>query len=459
MQTTTQSNLGSLSTFSTDVHVVRDGQEQMLFQGDAILEGDTLLNKGNAPVEVLIPGLNPGQAASLLSIPAAGTAMLKSGVGPTGEPITEIVSPNANELTLNQVEAGVPGAELVQGEVGEMAGLVGGGLMAGGGLSFLGLGGAAALLGGGAIASGLVSSSNDNNDDPSTPDNNTGNPTGLPGVLDQVNNIVEGTPLAPVSQVVEPLSPVLDQVGSALEQVASADPTGITDLLSGLINGTDGTSPSNYDGVVGIVDDVLQSVQDSTAGSPLATLTGPLTESIQNLLLPPLDQGLNTLGQALNPLVDMDPTGLTQLVSNVLGTDTTAGSGTSGFAIPVLSELPLIGELLAGGTGGLLSGSSEGIPLVGSLPVVGDVVSTLTNLGSGGLPSLGDVPVLGDLPLIGDLPVLGGLLGGGNSSGSGLALPVVSELPVVGDLLAGISSQASATHAVNPLDSLLSTLS
>lgn len=461
MQATTQSNLGSLSSFSTDVQVIRDGQEQTLFQGDAIQNGDTLLNRGNSPVDVIIPGMSASQATSLLVIPPAGTAMLKTGVGATGEPITEVVSPNANELSLVS-EEGQPGAELVQGEIdetsGEMSGLFGAGIAAGGAGMF---GGLAAILGGGAIVGGLVSTGS--GDDDATNNPNNGNPeqafnstNGLTGVVDQVTNIVDGTPLDPVTQVLEPVKPVVDTVSGVVQDIAAADPTGITDLISGVIGGETGSVSGNGpDGLVGVVNELLEGVQAGTADTPLAVVTNPLTDALQQTVLPPLDQGLSIVGDALEPVVNADPTGLTQLISNVLGAaDVPAEGGFTG--IPALNGLPLIGDVL--GSASITGGG--GIPVLGDLPVVGDL-PLIGELISG---TGGDLPLISDLPLVGgllsgtggDLPLVGGLL-----SGTGGDLPLVGELPLVGDLLSGISSQSSgdaAASLTNPLQSLLGQL-
>ncbi|CAA0111426.1 Uncharacterised protein [Zhongshania aliphaticivorans] len=111
------------------------------------------------------------------------------------------------------------------------------------------------------------------------------------------------------------------------------------------------------------------------------------------------------------------------------------------------AELPIIGVLNLGGEeSGLLGGLGSAL---GEIPVVGGLLGgDLLNLGSEGLPLLGDLSILGSLPLVDGrgLPVVGGLdgaltivtaavpvvLGNPNLNGrspvDGILLPVVDML-------------------------------
>lgn len=692
MQTTQTQSLGNLTTFSTDVHVMRDGEERVLGQGDPILEGDTLVNKGTSPVDIMVPAQSAGQAATLLTLPAAASAGFKMGVGATGAPITEITSPNSSELVLTPTEDGVVSAELIEGETSEMAGLLGAGVATAG---LGGMGGLAALLGGGAVLGGLAGG-NGGGSGANNPDeeNKPGTTNGVEGVLDQVKGIVEGTPLAPVGQVTDVIKPVVDQIANVVDQIAAKDPTGVTGIISGILGGASnpnaGTEPN---GLVGVLNEVVDGIQQGTANSPLAIVTGPATAAIQNGLLSPLDNALETVASALNPVTSADPTGITKLLTNLLGADATGSqtggaagglpgidsipilgdlingglnggalgaavpnnalglegalgqvapiladsplaplgqatnvlagvmntvagpleqvaaqdpvgvadllsgvvggvsaagtgagpnglvgilndvvegakvgtadsplgtavtpltqalqdfvlspldtalstigqalapaaqvdptgltnaisnllgaepvqaTGAGGINIPVLGDLPILGQLIEGGAGGLLAGAgangglplldslgtlggssaAAGVPVLGDIPVIGDLVNTLAGAFTGslggaadaGLPGLNDVPVLGgllgggSLPAINDLPVVGGLLGGADASAStaGTSIPVLGDLPVVGDLVGGLlgglnglsgagissASVANTAGATNPLQNL-----
>lgn len=621
MQQPSQS-LGTLSTFSTEVHVVREGQENILFQGDALREGDMIINKSGQPMEFELPARSPEQGLTKMILPAGAQATLGTMMTAEGTPITQISSPQFASIELIVEGDGAPVAEVTDGSEGAMSGLVGAGLLAGGGSL---LAGSAALVGGAALLAGSDGSNNEPNSDGSLSSQN-GNSTaappeqvnGLEGVIAEVSDALDGTPLEPVGGALDPVQNAVGSVSDALNGVAENDPTGLTGVVTGLLGGqAQDPSDDTSSGLVGIVNEVVDGLAAGTADTPAGAIIAPLADAldqpltlldtvlstqaealdvvatndptgvttlVQNLLggtetlatdaannlLPdagqtsglqgalaevsdvlatgplapanaivdPLQGGLNVLGDTLSTVTPMDPTGVTGVVSGLVGAtsdiDLSASNGLVGVVSevteglsqetfgtplgavtdplatavdtvsqpldsalttvadaldPVASADPsgLIGTvqtllgsdgvaasgsslpgaeifdgLLASGgdipvLGGLLEGSTgTGLPVIGDLPVLGDALAGVSSPADTGLPLIGDLPVVGDLlamadtgssglPLSGDLPLIGDLLGGASTGTTSSDLPLAGDLPLLGDLLNGITSNADLT--------------
>jgi hypothetical protein len=161
---------------------------------------------------------------------------------------------------------------------------------------------------------------------------------GLPSTLNQVADGLEAltssdsalAPLSPVtsgvSEVVNTLADGLSQVGQALDENKDADPTGVVDLLAEVFGAPveTGATPEgpqvdeSTTGLAGVVGD-LDSALAKTALEPLTAATGP----VAGVLL--------TVGDAIEGVSDQDPTGLTSLFGNVVGTNNTNSSADTGL--------------------------------------------------------------------------------------------------------------------------------
>lgn len=181
---------------------------------------------------------------------------------------------------------------------------------------------------------------------------------GLPSTLNQVTDGLESltssdsalAPLSPVtsavSEVVNTVADGLSQVGQALDENKDADPTGVVDLLAEVFGAPveAGVTPEgpqvdeSTTGLAGVVGDV-DSALDQTALEPLTALTNP----VAGVLL--------TVGDAVAGVSEQDPTGLTSLLGNAVGTNDTSSSTDSG----------LVGAVNALATG--LDMGTEGTPL------------------------------------------------------------------------------------------------
>jgi hypothetical protein len=161
---------------------------------------------------------------------------------------------------------------------------------------------------------------------------------GLPSTLNQVaDGLMSLTatdsalaPLSPVTsgvaEVVNTLADGLSQVGQALDENKDADPTGVVDLLAEVFGAPveAGVTPQgpqvdeSTTGVAGVVGDV-DSALAQTALEPLTAVTGP----VAGVLL--------TVGDAIAGVSEQDPTGLTSLLGNVVGTNDTKSSTDTGL--------------------------------------------------------------------------------------------------------------------------------
>jgi len=181
---------------------------------------------------------------------------------------------------------------------------------------------------------------------------------GLPKTLEAVGDGLQSltsedsalAPLAPVTagvtQVLDALTDGLTQAGQTLDENKDADPTGVVDLLAEVLGApveagsADDAPQSNGEttGAAGLVSD-LDSALSQTALEPLTEVSTPVAEA------------LLTAGDAIIGVSAEDPTGVTSLLGNVLGTNATSSSSDTG----------LVGALNALATG--VDKGSEGTPL------------------------------------------------------------------------------------------------
>ncbi|MCR2747897.1 hypothetical protein [Limnobacter parvus] len=480
--------VASVANIDGDVFVKRNGVEVPLQEDMVLQAGDVLRSTSNSIAVVSIPGTNQ-QIPAFLEISNGGEATLgfDPDAGMNGQ---VVIASNAGDglgnVTLVSEFDGENQAAVLDGEEpsGEMSGLFGAGLLgAGAGISALpvaGAVGAAALFVGsdddnnsgapgsadpGALpaenAGGLAETVSDLTNNlteltepvPVVGDvvgavggvlestlvgNNNGGLNGiLSGVTDGLTNGLDGTPLAPVADVLDMgLGALTDLLGMAADQVSGLGEGTPLAPVSNLIGDLLGTSGPNTDGGVGGVVGTLVNVTDSVGqllepipvlgdiasalggvvdsvatgnnegglGGILTGLGGGLEASLSSTPLALIGEGgstlLNTVGGLLGGVGDaVSSVGgntpaapLTNLIGDLAGS-------LGGDVDSALANIPFLGEALDGLTGGL-GGGFGGVP--GDIPLLSDLLdggllSSISTTGSSGGGLLGGLPLLGDL--------------------------------------------------------------
>lgn len=434
-----------VKTPNATVNVQRAGQVLDANPQDQLKWGDVLTNNSRAPLEIRIPARGAGQGETLLVLqPGASARLEESGSDVQGaESRTKVVA-LSDGVQLFDVDDDVSSAYLEQGN-GAMAGLVGAGLLAGGSGGGLLLGGLAAL---GLAASGGGDSGN-NTDTTNTGSNGsgllggltgggtaggtnggtsggTGSTTtsgGLAGGVGALSDSVNQTPLAPVSAATDGVSSGLTTVGDGLAGVSAQDPTGTANLLATVIGTSTGGTPVTNDGLVGVVNAVSSGLADGAAGTPLAPVIDPLTQTLGST-----DGMVSGVAAALGE------------IGNVLAGDQSA-------LAPITADLlaPIVGTMAD-------SGTNNGIP--GAVLDVGQGLTDLTKPTSA-LASLSPVTDAVSNSLLS--PVASGVETIGQTLVDNSASDPSGLLNTVGTLLGGDSTggTVSAGEFSNPLDSLL----
>ena len=414
--------------------VTRNGQA--IADAELLQWGDEISNTSATPMEIRIPARGAGQGDTLLVLQPGAVARLEEiGSDVAGAASRTKVVALTEGVELYDIDDDISSAILEQG-TGEMSGLVGAGLLAGG----LG-GGAAAGLG--AVAAGAFILSDD--DDNGSGSSSGGGAGGLAGGLDAIGDGVEETPLAPVAGVTDAVSDGLATVGGAIGDVSAQDPTGLTDVLAGVIGDPASGDGSTSGGLVGGVNAISTGLDSGTENTPLAPLVDPLTETLGS------DSGA----------VDGVAEGLTDVGNTLAGDDSPLAPITSDILAPIVGGSGDTSD--TNGLPGTLNEVSEGLtdltaedaalapldPVTGTL---GDGVDTL----AGGVDTLGDaVTDASAQDPSGLIGTVGELLGGdtGASTNSGASL---DALPL--DMLTGalpISTDGGGLDALAPLTGAL----
>ena len=414
--------------------VTRNGQA--IADAELLQWGDEISNTSATPMEIRIPARGAGQGDTLLVLqPGAAARLEEIGSDVAGAASRTKVVALTEGVELYDIDDDISSAILEQG-TGEMSGLVGAGLLAGG----LG-GGAAAGLG--AVAAGAFILSDD--DDNGSGSSSGGGAGGLAGGLDAIGDGVEETPLAPVAGVTDAVSDGLATVGGAIGDVSAQDPTGLTDVLAGVIGDPASGDGSTSGGLVGGVNAISTGLDSGTENTPLAPLVDPLSETLGS------DSGA----------VDGVAEGLTDVGNTLAGDDSPLAPITSDILAPIVGVSGDTSD--TNGLPGTLNEVSEGLtdltaedaalapldPVTGAL---GDGVDTL----AGGVDTLGDaVTDASAQDPSGLIGTVGELLGGdtGASTNSGASL---DALPL--DMLTGalpISTDGGGLDALAPLTGAL----
>lgn len=273
-------------------------------------------------------------------------------------------------------------------------------------------------------------------------------------LTDPLNDLTntETGPLGPVTDLVETvvdaLSPVLDPLHDALSGAAAGGGGNplegvpvLGDVVGTLLDAAGGGLPIPGAGggapiSGGLIDNVQNTVDGLLAGTPLAAVADGVTT-----LVDPVTGALAPLTGPLNDATDVasgPAAPLTQVVDALVGTE-------NGALDPVLE-----------GVHDLLSGQIPSLPGAGgdnplaSIPVLGDVLGSLPIPGLPGGGGTGDNP-LASIPVLGD--ILGGLPIPALPGGGGAGDNPLASIPVLGDLLAGlpIPSGLPSAGGDNPL--------
>jgi len=414
--------------------VTRNGQavaDAELFQW-----GDEISNTSATTMEIRIPARGAGQGDTLLVLqPGAAARLEEIGTDVVGAASRTKVVALTEGVELYDIDDDVSSAILEQG-TGEMSGLVGAGLLAGG----LG-GGAAAGLG--AVAAGAFILSND--DDNGGGAGDTGGAGGLAGGLESIGDGVEETPLAPVAGATDAISDGLGMVGGTIGGISDQDPTGLTDVLAGVVGDPGSGDGSDAGGLVGGVNAISTGLDSGTENTPLAPVVDPLTETLGS------DSGV----------VDGVAEGLADVGNTLAGDDSPLAPVTSDILAPIVGTSDDTSD--SNGVPGTLNEVSEGLtdltaedsalaPLDTVTGAVGDGVNTLAD----GVDTLGDaVTDASAQDPTGLIGTVGELLGGdtsapGGSGAGGDALPL--------DMLTGalpISTDGGGLEALDPLTGAL----
>ncbi|WP_341237477.1 hypothetical protein [uncultured Limnobacter sp.] len=429
-----QTPVAKIQTPNATPTVTRNGQavaDAELFQW-----GDEISNTSATPMEIRIPARGAGQGDTLLVLqPGAAARLEEIGSDVAGAASRTKVVALTEGVELYDIDDDISSAILEQG-TGEMSGLVGAGLLAGG----LGSGAAAGL---GAVAAGAFILGNDD-DNGGAGDGGSG-AGGLAGGVESVGDGLEETPLAPVAGATDAVSDGLGTVGGAIGGISDQDPTGLTDVLAGVVGDPGSGDGSDAGGVVGAVNAISTGLDSGTENTPLAPVVDPLTETLGS------DSGA----------VDGVAEGLADVGNTLAGDDSPLAPITSDILAPIVGTSDDTSD--TNGLPGTLNEVSEGLtdltaedaalaPLDPVTSAVGDGVDTL----AGGVETLGnavtDASAQDPTGLIG---TVGEVLGGDTASSSDSSAGT-DALPL--DMLTGalpISTDGGGLGALDPVTGAL----
>jgi hypothetical protein len=473
--------VASVTNIDGDVFVKRNGIEVPLREDMVLQAGDVLRSTSNSIAVLSIPGTQQ-QIPAFLEISNGGVATLAfdPDVGPNGQ---VVISSNAGDglgnVTLVSEFDGENQAAVLDGQEanGEMSGLFGAGLFgAGAGLSALPVAGAVG-------AAALFAGSDDDNSGGGSSGNTPGNlPAENAGglaetVSDLTNNLGELTEPVPV------VGDVVNAVGNVIESTLVGNNNGglngiLTGLTDGLTTGLEGTPLAPVANVLdtglGTLTDLLGVAANQVSGFGEGTPLAPVSDLVASLLGttgPNTDDGVggvvgtvvnvtDSVGQLLEPVPVLgDIAGTLGGVVDSVATGNNEGglggilSGLGGGLEEGLSSTPLAligegGNTLLNTVGGLLGGVGDSVSSVGaSTPAApltnligdlagslgGDVSSALANIPFLGGALDGLTSGLGGSSVLGEIPLLDGLTSSISSS-SGAEGGLLGGLPLLGDL-------------------------
>jgi len=335
---------------------VQRGLEQFeLAPGQDLKPGDIIRNISDQPAKVGAVSRVPELSSQVATLqPGAAIRVTERGE-PTDEVLgLETVDGNAAVADASDEIAGAT-EYVITPEVTEVSGLFGAvPFLAGAAGPVAGAVGLAALLAGGDSDNSGDAAANGGNGGGLLPDGTAGGNlrNGVSGLLDSVNTGVDGTPLAPVTQLTGPVADGVNTVANGIETVTQNDPTGITQVLAGALGFTQPGTDNGSSGVSGGVDALSAGLTDATTGTPLAGIAEPLTAVLGGdaFDIGGVASALADVGSALptgdTPLGGLSDTLLTPLV------------GTSDFQSPTdaLPGADLLGTL-TGAASPLASGA------------------------------------------------------------------------------------------------------
>lgn len=406
------SAVAKIQTPNATATVTRNGQS--LAEAEFLSWGDQVSNTSATPMEIRIPARGAGQGDTLLVLqPGASARLEELGADVAGVSSRTKVIALSDGVELYDIDEDVASAVLEQGEEGAMSGLVGAGLLAGG------FGGAAGI---GAVAAGAFLLGDDDNNGSGAEGAQEAGPGGLAGGVESVGDGLQETPLSPVAGVTDAVSDGLAIVGGALGGISDQDPTGLADVLAGLVGDPASGGGSEVGGLVGAVNAISTGLDAGTEDTPLAALVDPLTETLGSNggAVDGVAQGLadvgNTLAGDQSPLAPVT----SELLSPIVGTE---------GELSEVNGLPATLNEASEGLTDLTAPDSALAPLNPVTDALGDGVNTL----AGGVDMLGDaVTDASAQDPSGLLATVGDLLGG-DESGAADAMMAGGALPISTD--------------------------
>ncbi|HEX4856404.1 MAG TPA: hypothetical protein VFV28_06290, partial [Limnobacter sp.] len=349
--------------------ITRNGQ--VIADAQTFEWGDQISNTSATPMEIRIPARGAGQGDTLLVLqPGAAARLEEIGSDVVGANSRTKVVALTEGVELYDIDDDVSSAILEQGG-GEMSGLVGAGLLAGG------IGGGAVGLG--AVAAGAFLLGDDDNGGSGSGAAEGAGPGGLAGGVESVGDGLQETPLAPVAGATDAVSEGLATVGGAIGGISDMDPTGLTDVLAGLIGDPAAGGGSDVGGLVGAVNAISTGLDSGTENTPLAQLVDPLTQTLGSNegAVDGVAQGLadvaNTLAGDSSPLAPITA----DLLAPIVGTE---------GELSDMNGLPATLNEVSEGLTDLTGADSALAPLDPLTSALGEGVDTL----AGGVDMLGD---------------------------------------------------------------------
>lgn len=328
---------------SGEVSVIRNGEHQVLTEGQALQVNDEILNAGDSEAVIQIQPSAEGQKPAILTLqPEAGAVLNSQKEQDTGVEQVVVVPTCQDGVNVTAEDEENAAAVLSTNTNCSMVGLFGAGLL-GAGLA------PGALFAGAGLA--LLASNNGGDDgtavtaeDPSAPPMGVADSAfGLAGAVDTVSEGVAKTPAAPATQLLEPLAGGLATAGDALATAGASDPTGLVSTVAEVVGVSQSGSGSSESGVVGAINSVSAALASAVQDSPAQGLVSPVA-----VLLGSSCSG-NATGvaagvQSVGAVFAQDNSALAPLTADVLGPvlgdgTTPSGTGLQGTLINTASGL------------------------------------------------------------------------------------------------------------------------
>ena len=162
---------------------------------------------------------------------------------------------------------------------------------------------------------------------------------GLVGVVNEISTALDSaTSDTPLEVLIDPLAGTLGSEEGTISGVALglsdlgnvlvSDQSVLSPLTSDVLAPLVGTSPdmSTDNGVPGVLLNTGDALTTLTSSNSALSLLDPVTEGVSDVLLSPLADGVEMIGQTLLDNSAQDPSGVVDLLGQLLGGDQGAGT-------------------------------------------------------------------------------------------------------------------------------------